>query len=213
VAQIAFSGFPLLCFLAFALTVFINSLLACILLAILAASLVTIVLVSASLLVILPILCVTTFAASSVSLLGLAGFTAVQWLKRRNMPGGDGYGVGRKIEGLPSGSTKLLVRQEAGHEHTTLDGANLQAWNSKAAAGNSSQRTKDTEAGHSEKPADGKNQQIERPGTPSTAITDTADYGTTDTTNTSIIESPDISPKTDPEVNMDRLLPQYRSTG
>lgn len=77
--QIAFTGLPLLLFFAFSLTVFLFSLIAALLIGLIAALLFTVFMLGVALVVILPTVFLTTFAASFVYLWGLGGYYLMTW--------------------------------------------------------------------------------------------------------------------------------------
>jgi Promethin len=86
-SQIALSGIPLALFLIMSITVLIFALLAGIIVGVLGAVLFTVFCLGLALLVLLPTLFMTTFAASFIFLWGLGAYYILKWFNQKDIPG------------------------------------------------------------------------------------------------------------------------------
>ena len=86
-SQLALSGGPLALFIVMSLTVLIFALLAGIIIGVVGALLFTVFCVGVALLVLLPTLFMTTFAACFIFLWGLGAYYIVKWFNQKDVPG------------------------------------------------------------------------------------------------------------------------------
>ena len=105
-SQIALSGGPLALFLIMSLTVLVFALIAGILVGVVGALLFTVTCVGIALLVLLPVLFFTTFAACFIFLWGLGAYFIIKWFNKKDVPGiHTGMGEGTKkqlgLDGIP----------------------------------------------------------------------------------------------------------------
>jgi hypothetical protein len=107
--QIALTGLPLLLFATFSLTVFLFSLIAALLVGLIAALLFTVAMVGVALIIVLPTIFLTTFAASFIFLWGLGGYYLLKWFNEGDAPAPDGTGIGDKLNSLTGGRMGWLV--------------------------------------------------------------------------------------------------------
>ncbi|KAH7122753.1 hypothetical protein B0J11DRAFT_559822 [Dendryphion nanum] len=108
-AQIAFTGFPLLMFIAFSITVFLFALIAALLIGLIAALLFTVLMVAVALIVVLPTIFLTTFFATFVFLWGLGGFYLLKWFNEGAGAAPDGKAIGDKLNSLTGGRMGWLM--------------------------------------------------------------------------------------------------------
>lgn len=108
-AQIAFTGIPLLLFFTFSLTVFLFSLIAALLIGVVAALLFTVLMLGVALIVVLPTVFLTTFAASFIFLWGLGGYYLMTWFNEGDVPAPQGSAIGDKFNNLTGGRMGWLV--------------------------------------------------------------------------------------------------------
>ena len=102
-SNLAISGLPLALFFVMTLTVFVFSLVAALLVGVLGALLFTVFCVGVALIILLPTLFITTFAASFVFLWGVCAYYIVKWFNEKSVPGihtSLGDGVSEKAGGL-----------------------------------------------------------------------------------------------------------------
>jgi hypothetical protein len=86
-SQLALSGGPLALFIVMSLTVLVFALLAGIIVGVVGALLFTVFCVGVALLVLLPTLFMTTFAACFIFLWGLGAYYIVKWFNQKDIPG------------------------------------------------------------------------------------------------------------------------------
>ncbi|ORY16186.1 hypothetical protein BCR34DRAFT_139375 [Clohesyomyces aquaticus] len=122
--QIVLTGFPLLLFIAFSITVFLFSVIVALILGLLAAILFTVFMVGVALLVVLPTVFMTTFAASFLFLWGLGGYYLLKWFNEGDAPAPEGTAIGDKLNSLTGGRMGWLVngaRKKQEDAHTGVD--------------------------------------------------------------------------------------------
>ncbi|KAF2254032.1 hypothetical protein BU26DRAFT_516282 [Trematosphaeria pertusa] len=107
--QIALTGIPLLLFLTFSLTVFLFSLITALLIGLVAALLFTVFMVGVALLVVLPTIFMTTFAASFLFLWGLGGYYLLKWFNEGEAPAPEGTVIGDKLNSWTGGRMSWLT--------------------------------------------------------------------------------------------------------
>ncbi|PSN70934.1 hypothetical protein BS50DRAFT_545917 [Corynespora cassiicola Philippines] len=107
--QIALTGLPLLLFAAFSVTVFLFSLIAALLVGVVAALLFTVFMLGVALVVVLPTVFLTTFAASFIYLWGLGGYYILKWFNEGEAPAPQGSAIGDKLNSLTGGRMSWLV--------------------------------------------------------------------------------------------------------
>jgi len=113
-SQLALTGFPLFLFIAFTLTVFIFALIASLLIAVLVAVVFTVGAVLFALVILLPTIFFTTFAASFLFLWGLGGYYILQWANKGEFPAPEGKAIGDKINGWTGGRLGWLMEGARG---------------------------------------------------------------------------------------------------
>jgi len=86
-SQFALSGIPLLLFFVMTVTVFVFALIAAILVGVLGALLFTVFCVGIALIVLLPTLFITTFAATFIFLWGVGAYYLIKWFNEKDIPG------------------------------------------------------------------------------------------------------------------------------
>lgn len=86
-SQVALSSVPLGLFLILTITVFIFALLAAVIIGVLGAVLFSVVCVGIGLIILLPTLFVTTFAAAFIWLWGVGAYYIVKWFNKKEVPG------------------------------------------------------------------------------------------------------------------------------
>lgn len=86
-SQVALSGIPLGLFAIMTLTVIVFSLLAALLIGLLGALIFAVVAVGFALLILLPTLFITTFAAAFIWIWGVGGYYIVKWFNKKEVPG------------------------------------------------------------------------------------------------------------------------------
>ncbi|KAF2715214.1 hypothetical protein K504DRAFT_335529, partial [Pleomassaria siparia CBS 279.74] len=107
--QIALTGFPLLLFITFSVTVFLFALIVALLIGVLAAVVFTVFMVGLALLVILPIIFITTFSATFIFLWGLSGYHILKWFNNGEAPTPNGKAIGDKLNSLTGGRMSWLM--------------------------------------------------------------------------------------------------------
>lgn len=108
-AQIALTGFPLVLFITFGITVFLFALIAALLIGLVAALLFTVAMVAVALLVVLPVIFLTTFTATFVFLWGLGGYYILKWVNDGGASAPNGRAIGDKLNNLTGGRMGWLV--------------------------------------------------------------------------------------------------------
>lgn len=86
-SQVALSSLPLGLFLILTITVFIFALVAALIIGVLGAVLFSVVCVGIGLIILLPTLFVTTFAAAFIWLWGIGAYYIVKWFNKKEVPG------------------------------------------------------------------------------------------------------------------------------
>ncbi|KAF2261085.1 hypothetical protein CC78DRAFT_570814 [Lojkania enalia] len=107
--QIVLTGLPLLLFLTFSLTVFLFSLIAALLIGLVAALLFTVFMVGVALVIVLPTVFMTTFAASFIFLWGLGGYYLLKWFNEGDAPAPEGTAIGDRLNTWTGGRMGWLV--------------------------------------------------------------------------------------------------------
>lgn len=109
-SQIALTGFPLGLFIIMTITVVVFSLIGALLVGLLGALIFIVVVVGFALLILLPVLFVTTFAAAFIWLWGVGGYYILKWFNKKEIPGINAA--------LPEGMSleELAVKEEGGSE-------------------------------------------------------------------------------------------------
>lgn len=108
-SNLAISGLPLALFFVMTLTVFVFSLIVALLVGVLGALLFTVFCVGVALIILLPTLFITTFAASFIFLWGVAAYYIVKWFNEKPVPGlsdmgkdiSEKSGLGDTLGGMP----------------------------------------------------------------------------------------------------------------
>ncbi len=105
-SQIALSGGPLALFVIMSLTVVVFALVAGLLVGVVGALLFTVTCVGIALLVLLPVLFFTTFAACFIFLWGLGAYFIIKWFNQKDVPGihtemGEGMKKQLGLDGVP----------------------------------------------------------------------------------------------------------------
>ncbi|MCJ1306858.1 hypothetical protein MMC25_000502 [Agyrium rufum] len=109
ISQFALSGIPLLLFVVMTITVFVFALLVALLVGVLGALLFTVFMVGVALIILLPTLFITTFAASFVWLWGIAAYYILKWFNEKDIPGiHNSLGEGMQQDGAPLESLGAL---------------------------------------------------------------------------------------------------------
>lgn len=116
---------PLLLFLAFTITVFTFSLITALLIGLMAVFLFTVFMAGLALLVLLPIVFLTTFAATFIYLWGLGGYVVLAWFNEGKPPAREGTAIGDRINYWTGGKTSRLIDETGKKEEggNTTSGA------------------------------------------------------------------------------------------
>ncbi|KAF2750076.1 hypothetical protein M011DRAFT_474557 [Sporormia fimetaria CBS 119925] len=106
--QFAFSGLPLLLFLAFVTTAAVFSATVALVFTLLTAFVVTLAAAGVALLVLLPTLFLTTFAASFLFAWAMGGYYGIEWVKKRNMSASSRQTISNRVKHITSEAANKL---------------------------------------------------------------------------------------------------------
>ncbi|KAF2868437.1 hypothetical protein BDV95DRAFT_609918 [Massariosphaeria phaeospora] len=163
--QIVITGLPLVLFFTFSLTVFVFSLIAALLIGLVAALLFTVAMVGVALLVVLPTIFLTTFAACFIFLWGLGGYYILKWINEGDMPAPDGTGIGDKLNSLTGGRMSWLMDGARKKQESVADVENTGGSGEKANASEKKTNTSEKRTNGSEKKSSGSEKESGTTGT------------------------------------------------